>query len=125
MKITIEYYNVANSVEFKDFDIHEFTDHLRKLLHAVWLPDQVDQILPTEESLDDEAKEARRTGYDEGHVDGYNDGYTKCLDENSKSTQVIFDEGYVKGYDEGYEAGKEEGFDKGREYGHKEMEEAQ
>ena len=71
MKITIEYDDVTSSVEFEDFDLHEFTDHLRGLLHTVWLPSQVDEIIPTEASLSDEFAEVRKLGYEEGYEAGY------------------------------------------------------
>lgn len=72
MKITIEYDDMISSVEFGEFDIHEFTDHLRGLLHTVWPPEQVIEIMPTEESLSDELAEVRRRltmmGYEEGEA---------------------------------------------------------
>jgi len=71
MKIAIEYNDMISSVEFGEFDLHEFTDHLRGLLHTVWLPEQVNEIMPTEESLSDELAEVRKLGYDEGYAEGY------------------------------------------------------
>ena len=71
MKITIEHEDMTSSVEFGDFDLHDFTDHLRSLLHTVWLPSQVDEIIPTEERISDELAEARETGYEEGYEEGY------------------------------------------------------
>ena len=67
MKITIEAEEHTASVEFKNYGLNEFSRHLRALLHTVWLPTQVDSIMPTEESLSDELAEARQIGYDEGY----------------------------------------------------------
>ena len=73
MKITIEYDDMTSSIEFGEFDLHEFADHLRGLLHTVWLPSQVDNIIPTEESLSDEFAEVRKQGYEEGYETGFNE----------------------------------------------------
>jgi len=67
MKITIENNNTTCSIEFEDFDIHEFGDCLRGLLHSVWSPEQVNQIMPTEEILSDEFEEVREMGYEDGY----------------------------------------------------------
>ena len=81
MKIAIEHEDMTSSVEFWDFDLHEFTDHLRGLLHTVWLPEQVNEIIPTEERISVELTEARKLGYD----DGYAAGLEKAM-ENEQST---------------------------------------
>jgi len=70
MKITIEAEEHTASIEFEDYDLFEFSHHLRGLLHTVWLPSQVDEIIPTEESLSDEFAEVRQIGYDEGFEAG-------------------------------------------------------
>lgn len=67
MKITIEYDEITSSVEFGEFDLNEFRDHLRGLLHTVWLPYQVDDIMPTEERLSDEFEKVRKMGYERGY----------------------------------------------------------
>lgn len=74
MKITIEYDDMTSSIEFGEFDLHDFTDHLRSLLHTVWLPEQVNDIMPTEESISDELAEARKLGYEEGFDAGKEEG---------------------------------------------------
>ena len=88
MKITIEYNDMISSVEFGEFDIHEFTDHLRGLLHTVWLPEQVIEIIPTEESLSDEFAKVREVSYEEGKVEGYGNGYA---DANNAKPAVTTD----------------------------------
>lgn len=70
MKITIEHEDMTSSIEFGDFDLHDFTNHLRSLLHTVWLPEQVNEIIPTEERISDELAEAREIGYEEGYAKG-------------------------------------------------------
>ena len=77
MKITIQYDDMTSSIEFEHFDLNEFTDHLRGLLHTVWLPSQVDDIIPTEESLSDELAEARKLGYEEGFDAGKEEGLSR------------------------------------------------
>ena len=67
MKITIEAEEHTASIEFEHYDLIEFSHHLRALLRTVWLPSQVDSIMPTEESISDELAEARQIGYDEGY----------------------------------------------------------
>ena len=93
MKITIEYNDMISSVEFGEFDIHEFTDHLRGLLHTVWLPEQVIEIMPDEESIRDELAEVRKLGYDEGYkegkVAGFEDGYADA--NNAKPAETTED----------------------------------
>ena len=67
MKITIETEEHTASIEFEHYDLLEFSHQLRGLLHTVWLPSQVDEIMPTEEVISDELAEARQIGYDEGY----------------------------------------------------------
>ena len=67
MKITIESEEHTASVEFEHYDLLEFSHRLRGLLHTVWLPSQVNEIMPTEEVISDELAEARQIGYDEGY----------------------------------------------------------
>ena len=70
MKLTIEAEEHTASVEFEHYDLHEFSHYLRGLLHTVWYPSQVDEIIPTEESLSDEFEEVRKLGYEEGYEAG-------------------------------------------------------
>lgn len=71
MKITIEYGDMTSSIEFGDScTLYEFTDYLRGLLHTVWLPCQVDDIILTEESQNNEFAEVRKQGYEEGFEAG-------------------------------------------------------
>lgn len=95
MKITIEYDDMTSSIEFGEFDLHEFRDHLRSLLHTVWLPSQVDDIIPTEESLSDEFAEVRKQGYEEGFDAGKEEGFDKGREYGHKK-------GYATGHGEGY-----------------------
>jgi len=67
MKITIETEEHTASIEFEHYDLLEFSHYLRGILHTVWLPSQVDEIMPTEEVISDELAEARQIGYDEGY----------------------------------------------------------
>ena len=66
MKITIEAEEHTASVEFEHYDLTEFSHYLRGILHTVWYPDQVESIVPTEESLSDEFAEVRKLSYKEG-----------------------------------------------------------
>ena len=46
MKITIQHYNETASLETRDdLDLDEFRDHLTRLLHVIWLPEQVEEIM--------------------------------------------------------------------------------
>ena len=51
MKISIQQEEITSYIEFEDYDIFEFANHLRNLLYSVWYPEQVNEIMPTEESL--------------------------------------------------------------------------
>ena len=66
MKITIEAEEHTAFVEFKQYDLTEFSHYLRGILHTIWYPSQVDSIMPTEEILSNELAEARQVGYAEG-----------------------------------------------------------
>ena len=88
MKITIEYNDMISSVEFGEFDLHEFTDHLRGLLHTVWLPEQVNEIMPTEERLSYELAEVRKLGYEEGYAEGTS---AKCDANPAETTDALQD----------------------------------
>lgn len=70
MKISIQHEDITSYIEFEDCDIFDFAEHLRGLLHTVWLPEQVNKMMPTEESLNDEFSKVRREAYDEGYRDG-------------------------------------------------------
>ncbi len=62
MKITIQHYDETASIETKDdCDLDEFRNHLTRLLHVMWLPEQVDEIM-------------RVKDYDEGYESGYKNG---------------------------------------------------
>lgn len=120
MKISIQHDDITSCIEFEESSLNEFTEHLRNLLHTIWLPSQVDQIVPREEDIGRELEEVRKEAYEEGLAEGEVN--------NAKSTQVIFDEGYAKGHDEGYKEGlafrgEPEHRDEGYEAGVNEMRE--
>lgn len=104
MKISIQHEDITSYIEFEDYDIYDFAEHLRGLLHTVWLPEQVNKMMPTEESLNDEFVKVRREAYDEGYRDGEA--------ANAKSAETIYEEGKAKGYAEGRAEGYEEGKEK-------------
>ena len=111
MKITIEYDDITSSVEFGEFDLNEFTDRLRGLLYTIWLPSQVDDIIPNEETLSDENEEftkenqeyyesgydhGRKLGYARGHREGYKaavaamqETYEPMLKETAKDSERL------------------------------------
>ena len=70
MKISIQQEDITSYIEFEDYDIFEFREHLRGLLHTIWLPEQVNEMIPTEESLSDEFEQVRKLGYEEGYEAG-------------------------------------------------------
>ena len=73
MKISIQHEDITSYIEFEDCDIFEFAERLRGLLHTVWLPEQVNEMMHTEESLSDEFAKVRKEAYDEGYKNGYDD----------------------------------------------------
>lgn len=105
MKISIQQEDITSYIEFEDYNIHEFANHLRNLLHTVWLPCQVNEIMPTEESLSDEFAKVRKEAYDEGFEEG------RAADK--KLAETIFEEGRAKGFEEGIEVGKAKGYEEG------------
>jgi len=75
MKITIQHYDETASIETKDdCDLDEFQDHLTRLLHVIWLPEQVEEIM----RVNDWDK-----GYKEGTAfrgDNNYSGVVSCMD---------------------------------------------
>ena len=90
MKISIQQEDITSYIELEDYDIFEFREHLRGLLHTIWLPEQVNEMIPTEESLSDEFEQVRKLGYDEGYEEGEA--------AKAKSAELIYDEGRQEGY---------------------------
>ena len=90
MKISIQQDDITSYIEFEDYDIFEFANHLRNLLYSVWYPEQVNEIMPTEESLSNDFEQVRKEAYDEGYEEGEA--------ANAKSAELIYDEGRQEGY---------------------------
>ena len=98
MKITIEYDDITSSVEFGEFDVNEFTDRLRGLLHTIWLPCQVDEIIPNDEAFDDKEVVNGFNEFDEGRKKGYKEGY------NDGCKEALAFRGKDKHHDDGLDA---------------------
>ena len=121
MKISIQQEDITSYVEFEDFDIYEFANHLRNLLYSVWYPEQVIDIMPTEDSLRNDFEQARKEAYDEGYAEGEaanaksaetTDDLRDCIREgkaNIETSKTIVKEGEREQV-EGYEAGYSEGY---------------
>ena len=92
MKISIQHDDLTSSIEFEESSLNEFTEHLRNLLHTIWLPSQVDQIVPGEEAIGREFEEVRKEAYEEGYEAGgavMREAYEPILEKTAKDSERL------------------------------------
>ena len=82
MKITIQHYNEIASLEVPDDSpLEDFRDHLLRILHVIWLPENVAEIMRAND-WDEGFDAGKEEGFDKGREYGYKEGFAKsdkCL----------------------------------------------
>ena len=82
MKITIEHYDEIASLEVPDGSpLDDFRDNLLRILHVMWLPEQVAEIMRAND-WDEGFDAGKEEGFDKGREYGYKEGFAKsdkCL----------------------------------------------